>query len=250
MNINTNMNKTSNWSNLPLFKKILLYKKRLGKSESKYVDKLEVKNIVKDILGDEIQVANVIRVLSDYKDIKEEDLNDNYIIKATHGSGWNIDLEKNKDINVIISKLKSWSNKKLTHLGEMQYKYMEPRFFIEEKIIDKFLGRTGNAIVYMLRCIHGNPVTFTVKKGDLANSYDINLKILKPLEFEFDISKIDIEKLKNFAKILSKPFEFVRMDFYIDINDKIYLSEYTFTPAAGIQYYPCNVEKELGKLWT
>lgn len=131
----------------------------------------------------------------------------------------------------------------------MQYEYIKPRFFIEEKIIDKFLGKTGEAIVYMLRCIHGNPVTFTIKKGGYSNSYDINLIVLKPLEFDFDISKIDIEKLKNISKILSKPFEFVRMDFYIDFNDKIYLSEYTFTPAAGFQYYSCKVEKELGKLW-
>ena len=55
--------------------------------------------------------------------------------------------------------------------------------------------------------------------------------------------------LKNISTILSAPFEFVRMDFYIDIEDKIYLSEYTFTPAAGFQYYSCKVEKELGKIW-
>ena len=243
------MIKPSNWNNLPMYRKILFYKKTLGEYHSKFVDKIEAKSIVKNILNDDIEVAPIIRILKDYKDISSKDFNENHILKATHGSGWNIDLSEINDINKIKNKLEIWNKTKLTHEGEMQYEYIEPRFFIEEKINDKFLGNTGNAIVYMFRCIHGKPVTFSVKKKSYTNCYDINLNFIKKKEFEFDISKINFEKMKKCAEILSNGFEFVRMDFYFDHNNKIYFSEYTFTPASGLCFYSKNLELQFGRLW-
>jgi hypothetical protein len=54
----------------------------------------------------------------------------------------------------------------------------------------------------------------------------------------------------DIACLLSKQFEFVRIDLYIDKNDKIYLNEYTFTPLQGKMDYPLDIEMDLGKLWT
>jgi hypothetical protein len=51
------------------------------------------------------------------------------------------------------------------------------------------------------------------------------------------------------AEILSAPFEFVRIDFYLSSDRKIYFSEYTFTPSGGYRFYTNNIEAELGKLW-
>ena len=51
------------------------------------------------------------------------------------------------------------------------------------------------------------------------------------------------------AKKLSKPFEFVRIDFYIGENDLIYFSEFTFTPAAGYQVFDLETEMYQGSLW-
>ena len=56
-------------------------------------------------------------------------------------------------------------------------------------------------------------------------------------------------KEKTISKILSKEFEFVRVDFYLDKNDNIYFSEFTFTPAAGEQVFPTELEIELSKKW-
>ena len=41
------------------------------------------------------------------------------------------------------------------------------------------------------------------------------------------------DKLIDCAKKLSKPFPFVRADFYI-VNDKVYFGELTFTPSGGL----------------
>ena len=41
------------------------------------------------------------------------------------------------------------------------------------------------------------------------------------------------EKLMDCASKLTKPFPFVRADFYV-INNQVYFGELTFTPAAGL----------------
>jgi len=40
------------------------------------------------------------------------------------------------------------------------------------------------------------------------------------------------------------------MDFYINNEDKIYFSEYTFTPSNGVKVLSHDLEFILGKNWT
>lgn len=42
-----------------------------------------------------------------------------------------------------------------------------------------------------------------------------------------------LDRVLNYAKTLSTPFPFVRVDFYI-VKEKIYFGELTFTPAGGM----------------
>ena len=121
--------------------------------------------------------------------------------------------------------------------------------FIEEKIVDKFLGETGLANTYMFRCIHGKPETFSIKSCSYLNSYDIDLNLLKPQEHNCNLNNDIFLQMKNMAEILCQPFEFVRIDFYLDKDDNIYFSEFTFTPLAGEQYFSNEIETKLGKLW-
>jgi hypothetical protein len=37
---------------------------------------------------------------------------------------------------------------------------------------------------------------------------------------------------------------------FVDDMDKVYFSEFTFTPRAGKPVFPMHLEKEYGKLWT
>ena len=83
------------------------------------------------------------------------------------------------------------------------------------------------------------------------------------MDFKFvDISRVDVksnpkfldnkpltfEKMKEYTKTLSQDFNFVRVDFY-EINEKPYLSELTFFPAAGFcKYTNPNVDLYLGNM--
>ena len=240
--------KLNNWSHLPMYKKICHYKLNLNANYSQYIDKIEAKRVVKDILGDEIKVANIIRILKDPTDFTKTDLSSKYLLKSAHASKWNVDLSKT-DLNTALNMLSNW-NQKYKLYNERQYNHVEPRFFIEEKIVDKFLGETGDAVVYMFRCIHGKPVKFSIKIYNMTNAFDIDKKLLKKQEHSNDIQHSIFLKMKNMAEKLAEPFEFVRIDFYLDKWDNIYFREFTFTPLAGDQYFSDEIELRLGKLWT
>ena len=235
------------WVELPLYKKISYYKRVLDANYSPYVDKLTAKKIVKELIGDELEVAKIIRILKGPYDLQETDLNCDHMIKASHGSGWNINIEPSTTVERCKWLLQGW-NRYYDELNEKQYKFIEPQFFIEEKIDDKFHGKNGNADVYTFRCIHGDVVSINVKRFSEFNKYDVDFKPLEPPKFELE-KPAELEKMIMFSKKLCAPFEFVRIDFHIDKNSKIYFSEFTFTPNAGSQFYSDDVERNLGALW-
>lgn len=244
------MEKPDNWNDLMFCEKINIYKSILDERHSKYVDKLFVKNIVKDVCGDKIKVAKVIKVLKNYNDLEQSDLNPKHIIKSSHGSGWNINIQENTNVDRCKVLLACWN--RCYSSSEKQYTYIKPMFYIEEKINDKILGSTGNAIVYMIRCIRGKPISIGIKYGGLMNNYDINWNPIESpspkIKFDLLLDDKKFDDMLYYASLLSKPFEFVRMDFYLSETD-IYFSEFTFTPNAGKQVFTTEVEYSLGKLW-
>lgn len=244
--------KCAEWGSLPLYKKIKYYKTQLTAHYAVFVDKITAKNVVKSVFKDEINVTPIIRILSGPDDITEADLNVNHIIKAAHGCGWNIDITDTTTLDSVKLLLNKWNCVYSPREPETQYKFVKPRFFIEEKIDDRIVGKTGQAGVYMVRCIHGKPVTIGVKYGDRQNSYDISWNLInhKQSATELVIAKPkNLDKMLNISRKLSAPFEFVRMDFFIDFNEDIYFSEYTFTPAGGHQIFTDEQEREFGLLW-
>jgi hypothetical protein len=52
------------------------------------------------------------------------------------------------------------------------------------------------------------------------------------------------------SKKLAENFKFVRIDFFYDSEDKIYFSEFTFTPKAGKPVFPLHLEIDYGSKWT
>ena len=247
--------KPVNWNKLLLCQKIKYYGTQLDEKYSKYVDKLNAKEIVKNKCGDLIKIAKVRKIMKSYDDLTLDDIKTNCIIKTTHGSGWNILIDNNNNNNnnnlvKIIKQLKSFNKVYGINSIEKQYSYIKPRYFIEELIIDKYLK--NEVLDYMIRCINGEPITMSVQHKSISrqNSYNTNWQLIGSPKL-FEIPKpVKFNELLNLARLLSKDFEFVRIDFFIDINDDIYFSEFTFTPAGGNPVFNYNIEKELGKIWT
>ena len=237
--------KPQNWSNMPFFDKIAYYKNHLDIRYAPYVDKIMAKKIVKT-LDESICIPKIVRILKNPDDFIKSDINPNHIVKAAHGSGWNVNITEKTTVQEVIKSLHKWNVKYDSH-EEKQYKYIKPRFFIEEKV-DGPTG--GKALVYMFRCIYGSPVTIGVKciKRKLQNSYDLEWNPILPVKLEGIEKPNQLDKMLALAAKLSQPFEFVRIDFYY-VDENIYFSEYTFTPAGGKQVFPLDLEIKYGALW-
>jgi len=239
--------KPDGWSKLDFSQKISIYGKNLNSIHANYVDKLKAKNIVLES-GAPVRVAKVVKILDSPANLLETDLDPDHIIKSSHGCKWNIDIKPRISLTSCRKMIKHLM-RPYRSVNEKQYHTIEPMFFIEQKIIDRILGKTGGAIVYMVRCIHGKPVSIGVKHREKSNHYDIDWKPLMPEQITIAISKpFDLEEMLESARILSQPFEFVRMDFYL-APDSIYFSEFTFTPNNGKPVFTAELEKSLAALW-
>jgi len=264
------------WSMYPLYKKIKYYASIIDYRYSIYVDKIEAKKIVNYLTKGQIKTAKIIKILENQDDITEEDINENHIIKATNGCARNIDLSifikdnnnnnNSNNLDLIKNKIKDFYNTYGLDTKENQYKWIKPRVFIEEKIYDKRLGKTGNADVYMIRCIKGNPVSIGYKmmEEDINLLFDLNWNLIAKAKSHDTIKNQDnkinnkillpnkpkkLNEMLKYARILSSRFEFVRIDYYIDENDELYFSEFTFTPAGGNKVFEEDTEYSLGLLW-
>jgi hypothetical protein len=239
------------WNDLAMYEKISIYAKHMTPQHAKHVDKLQAKQIVKEILGDSIEVARVVRVLDNWRDLKVTDLNPQHILKSSHASGWNINITNNTSLIWSLRLLKEW-NCQYRPDDEYQYRYLTPTFFLEEKIKDSVTG--GQCLTYMFRYIHGQLISIGVGYGHgtthICNHYDIYWNHVVEPEIPFVVPKpMKLEEMIQMSKTLAQGFEFVRIDMFVDDMDKVYFSEFTFTPKDGKPVFPMPLEKEYGKLW-
>jgi hypothetical protein len=252
------MYKTSNWANLRLSEKIRLYGQKLDESYAKYVDKLSAKDIIKEKCGDLINIPKTYKILNNIVDISEVDIIIPCLIKSTHASGWNILITKKEDIDISNIKLtlqkynvKFHEIYKSVLSYEKQYLSISPRFYIEECINDKYFGYNCKALVYMFHCFKGEPKLVRIydKYKQKANTYDTLWNLLDKEEL-FKINKPNnLDIMFQIARNLSNEFDYVRIDLFLDSEEKIYFSEYTFTPNGGSPFMNRKLDAKYGKCW-
>ena len=222
-------------------------------------DKYKVREYVKKCGCNEI-LNELIGVYDNVDDIDFEKLPDKFVLKCNHAAGYNIICkDKSKlDINKTKKQLKKWMKSNYwKYVAELQYKNIDKKI-VCEKFLD---SKDGNAIEdYKIYCFNGKPLFCMVciernlgKPKYYFMDRDWRLMRINPAGINApDNFKIDkpacVEKMYMYAEKLSKPFKFVRTDFY-DYNGKIIFGELTFTPAGCVDgnYVNC-VQEKLGKM--
>ncbi|MBQ9359839.1 MAG: hypothetical protein IJT96_02245 [Lachnospiraceae bacterium] len=178
---------------------------------------------------------------TDARQINWKDLPDKFIVKCTHGSGYNIICDdKNKlETDKTIQTLNRWLKEDYwREWGELQYKDVKHRI-----IVDEYLGIRINT--YKFYCFNGEPKVMYLsswgENGEYDKYYDYYDMDWKHLDVRLEghqnsqhiAEKPDgFERMKAIARDLSGDFKFVRIDLY-NINGKIYFSEFTFVPTGG-----------------
>jgi glutaredoxin-related protein len=253
------MYKTPNWNSLKLSEKIRIYGQNLNSDYAKYVDKLLVKEHILTNHSDIVKVANIRKTLENFSDITTDDIKPPCLIKTAHASGCNVLIENESDLNLssIIEQLKHF-NRKYHEIkpnvlkNEKQYLTLEPKFFIEECVNDKYFGNNCQCITYMFHCFHGTPRLIRVsdKYNHQYNTYDTAWNPLLPQEIPTLQKPTNLPQMLHISKTLSSEFDYVRIDLYLDVDDNIYFSEYTFTPNGGHAFLPPDLDYKFGSYWT
>ena len=244
--------KPADWQQRALFEKVQFYRDHLTAAYAPFVDKLQAKPIVKEWMANEVEqrrlyLPRVLRVLDGPHDVCRDDLRPDRVIKASHGSNWNVFPGPRDTVQGCRQRLVRWNRMYRAPDGgpvEPQYGFLASRFFTEERLTRPFLN-------VKVRCIHGRAIPFvTVTRGDRKNFYDFEWNLLRPAEMADVIPRpTRLDELVRMAEALARPFEFVRVDFYVDDQDDIHFSEWTFTPSNGRQILSREQEMELGRTW-
>ena len=233
-------------------KEININKEYINKSKL-LADKLLIKDELKNIA--DLNIAKVLGVYNNTKEINLDLLPNKFVIKANHWSGDPLVIDKNKIENLeefkkkISKRFDTILKKKYSNSYEYHYKYIKPKLFIEE-----FLKISP--IEYKLHVIHGKVIWIYVKNFEInkTNIYTKDWNELN-IDADYDKEKFKFDKPSNLnslikiSELLSNKFniDYVRIDFFI-INNKIYFGEFTMTPhGLGWKITPVEFDKLLMK---
>jgi TupA-like ATPgrasp len=236
----------------------LQWQKYYGNIEqcSKYIDKYEVREYVKSVIGEEYLVP-LIGVYNRVEEIPLEKLPSSFVIKVTHGSGWNIIIKDKNATNWrdCINKLRKWlKTNYYNQTGEINYKNIKPRIIIEEYLNEP----SGNLLDYKFWCFNGK-FQFLGVHGDRhieakADLLDANWKLtlirytIIPKWDVIPSKPNNLSKMIQIAEKIAAIFPFVRVDLYC-VNAKIFFGELTFTPNDGFNIrFPKELDLKYGAL--
>ncbi len=196
-------------------------------------------------------------------DIPWDELPQSFVLKWNFGAGFNIICaDKSKlDIPEACKKLEKWSKEKYWLMyGEMHYSKIPRRIVCEEYLSDLAGENNSSPDDYKLYCINGKVMYILVcsnRKGMHADyvMYDRDWNLLDYTELSrthkerYVNSKPPamLEKAIEYSERLSKPFPFVRADWFIS-DDKLYFGELTFTPCGGVDDDIAEGEWEMGDM--
>lgn len=218
-------------------------------------DKYEVHNYLKS-KGCNDLLVNLLGVWDKVEDIDWDSLPNKFVLKCNHGCAYNIICtNKNQfDRTDAIKKLNKWMKEDFSLVsGEPHYSKITRKIiceeFLEGEIKDYkffcfngvpqfyYVGLTPNGDFHNLVC------DFIMPDGTPANFYRLDHK-------RFEKTPEPPQNLQEMLKIaqkLSADFPFVRVDL-MNVEGKLYFSELTFTPSAGIMpLAPEGTDEKLGK---
>jgi len=218
-------------------------------------DKYEVRKYLED-RGYKWLLNDLIGVYENVDEIDVDKLPNRFVLKATHGSGWNLIVKNKNNIKWNPWKLimKSWLKQNFYYYGrEWVYKNMKPRIICEKYLED----RNGELLDYKVYCFNGEPKFIQVDVDRFGNHtgnyYDINWNDM-PFQYDDENSGRIIDKPKNLKEILdisrdlSKEFPHVRVDFY-EVNGNLYFGELTFFTASGTAKFKPEKYDEIVGSW-
>jgi hypothetical protein len=221
------------------------------------VDKYAVREWVAARIGSQYLV-DLLGYYDSVEDIDLSRLPDQFVLKTTHGSTWNILCfdKSTMDWDAARRKLHDWMERSVYNLGrEWPYKGLRPRIICEKLLTDQN-GKVPDD--YKFFCFGGQPRVVLVHKdrwGDHREVfYDAGWNRLEVKADSGNLSLAQNEKPERYdemirvAATLSAGLRHVRVDLY-NMEGRIYFGEMTFFPGSGFVRIEPDESNELWGSW-
>jgi hypothetical protein len=222
-------------------------------------DKFAVRKFVAERGYPEI-LNEVLLVTQHPEEIDFAKLPQRFVVKATHGSGWNIIVRNKEEIvpEEIIGQCKVWMNSVYGEWArERHYRDIPPAI-----IIEKFLFDTQYEIPqdYKFFVFHGKCHFIQVDSGRFTeHTQTIYNARWEAQDFTCQQPRGTVETNKpatlgrmiKIAEALARDIDFCRVDLYSINNRDVYFGEMTLTPWAGFAPFRPTFEGDylMGALW-
>jgi len=180
-----------------------------------------------------------------------------YFLKASHGFNMfqKIRYPLREDEFFCLEKTcEKWlENKFGLSTGEWWYNTFQKEILIEEQV-----GSQNNPIswhFYTFDGVIGHIMAHRKGEGELS-LFDENFEILASPKVPRPVKDIRLtqdtkNQLRRYASLIGSQFRFVRVDFLVDDNQKIYLGELTFCPGSAANlFFNDELQAYLGSLWS
>lgn len=213
--------------------------------KGRLADKYLVRRYVADRIGGEYLVP-LLGVWDNPYDIDFDKLPDRFVLKCTHGCGWNIIVKDKKELNIPAArrKLKRWLATDYAYFDglELHYHYCEPRIVAEAYLENSSEGGSSDLYDYKFWCFNGRVeyIMFLENRArDLRMAfYDRDWNI-QPFVYSHPKVEREVPRPRNLARMielsekLAQGQAHVRVDFYRTDEGKVYFGEMTFSSCNG-----------------
>lgn len=229
-------------------------------------DKFAVRHYVTERIGEHV-LPTLYWVTKNPVDIPFDDLPDKFVVKATHGCGWNYLVPDKASLNRqdLVDKCAawlSWNYYYRTRGREWAYKDIEPRIIVEEFISDDTGLAPRNYKIYvfygqvhMIRVITKKFVPGPTRLPALDLRDDCYAPSWDLLDIKTQFKPIGrpvprpphLAEMIRCAEMLGDGLDFVRTDFYD--GQKMYFGEMAVYPGGGFEFYDPKWNRHFGRLW-
>lgn len=204
-------------------------------------DKYQMRAYVESILGSG-HLANLLGHWCSFEDIDFALLPDQYVLKATLGSGTNLFVTRDNplDFNYAREIVRTWmtTDYRFVNGFELHYGFTENQIIAEEYLD---FGPKG-PIDYRFFCSYGEVFSIWCDTGSSTHDYHrtiftpdwcpLSARATHPLHEIPPKKPASFEYMLESARRLSASFSFVRVDFY-EYQGEVLVGELTFTPQSG-----------------
>lgn len=224
---------------------------------TKCADKFEVREFVREKIGSRY-LNELYGVYQSVDEIKLDNLPNSFVLKGTHGSGFNIVCKDKSKMNwdEEYKKMNEWLKTDFySGKREWVYKDIKPRI-----ICEKFIEQEDGTELrdYRFFCFNGEPKFITVdfnineKKKTRRNLYDLEWNLMEeeisyPKELKINVNKPEkLDEMIDLSRKLSSGFPHARIDFYY-IKEKVIFGEITFFHQSGMgKIKPLTFDEKMG----